>query len=228
MDSSPIVTFVVDKELEIANYLIGLSSYKRNKESGFPQMKNDFVEKLSLLTSYDEIRSEIEKHIEKYYRQKEKLQSLVIDINNEWQKIEKKFIEKLEKVHERPFPYNSIRGVLSCSHRFGYNIENLWFATDMLRNKFIAIDTATHELMHFMFHKYFDSVCIENGLSKNQMWDVKEAFTILLNSEFSGFRFQADQGYSPHAQLREIIQKVWQENHNFSETLVATINFIKK
>ena len=222
-----IVKFVVDKELDIANHFIALNSYKRNREKGFQQYKNDFLEKLSVLTSEDEIRNEIEKYIEIYYKQENKLISLVEDINEEWAKIEKDFIQKLEEVHKFPFPHTEMRGVLSSASRFGYNTHEGWFATDMMKNKFCAIDVATHELMHFMFHRYYDKICEEKELSKNEMWDVKESFTVLLNIEFSDFRLQQDFGYPPHAKLREIIKESWEKDRDFDKVLDRAIEYVK-
>ena len=83
--------------------------------------------------------------------------------------------------------------------------------------------------MHFMFHKYYDKVCEEKGLSPNQMWDVKEAFSVLLNIEFNQFRFQSDGGknHPIHFKLREMIKKSWEKNHDFDKVLDDAINFIK-
>lgn len=222
-----IVTFVVDKNLDITNHFTALNSYKRNKARGFQQFKNDFLEKLLSLDSEDQIRNEIEKYVELYYKQEDKVISLAKDINEEWSKIESGFVQKLEEVHKFQFPHKEIRGVLSSASRFGYNLDENWFATDMMRNKFACIDVATHELMHFMFHKYYDKVCEEKGLSKNEMWDVKESFTVLLNIEFADFRFQPDNGYSPHAKLREVIKESWVQSKDFDVALEEAIRYVE-
>lgn len=223
MKSPQKILFVVDKELDIKNHFIGLNSYKKHNF----QQKNERIEKLLKLDSKKAIRKEIEKFIEQFYKKEDKLDSLVKDVNNEWTKIEKAFFLKLEAVHKFPFPQKSVKGVLSSANRFGYHTGDRWFATDMFRNKFICIDTATHELMHFMFHKYYDKVCKQKGLSKDQMWDVKESFTVLLNIEFNDFRFQFDNGYPPHKELRETIKKSWLKNHDFDIVLSEAIEFVK-
>lgn len=227
MTQSQIVTFVVDKELDKANHLKALNSYKRNKKRGFQQQTNDNLEKLSKIESVEEIQASINRTIEKYYAKEEKLLSLVNDINAEWAKIENEFFIKLEEIHKFPFPFTSVKGVLSSASRFGYDKQGNWFAMDMFRNKFIAIDIAMHELMHFMFHKYYDQVCEERGLTKDQMWDVKEAFTVLLNLEFDNLRFQQDNGYAPHAKLREVIKASWEKNRDFNKALDEAIAFVK-
>ncbi len=228
MKSSQIITFVIDKNLDIANHFIAINAYKGRKERGFKQNKNEHLENLLKLSSQEKVRIEIERSIEQYYKKEEKLVSLAYDINEEWMKIEKNFIHKLETVHKFVFPFTLIKGVLSSASRFGYKIDEGWFATSMFRNKFIVIDTATHELMHFMFHKYYDRVCEEKGLSKNQMWDIKESFTVLLNIEFDDFRFEPDYGYPPHVKLREIIKKSWDKDHDFNKALEEAIKHVKQ
>lgn len=227
--SSQIVIFIVDKDLDIKNHFIALNAYKRNKDRGILQNKEESSENLLKLTSDEEIRTQIEKSIEQYYKQKDKLLSLADDINKEWIKIEKDVIKKLEIVHKFPFPFTSIKGVLSSANRFGYDSNNGWFATNMRQNKYICIDVATHELMHFMFHKYYDQTCKEKGLSQNQMWDIKESFSVLLNIEFNQFRFQSDNGknFPLHLKLREIIKNSWEKNHDFDKTLEEAIEYIK-
>ncbi|MEI6479935.1 MAG: hypothetical protein WCO12_00215 [bacterium] len=226
MKQTQIVQFVVDKDIDIANYYIGINSYKRIKAQGFSQYKNENLEKFSELSEI-EVQAEIEKRIERYYSQEEKLLSLAEDINNEWMKIEEEFIERLEKVHKFPFSEQSIKGVLSSAGRFGYNTQEKWFATDMFRNKYACMDVAMHELMHFMFHKYYDRICEEEGLTKNEMWDVKESFTVLLNLEFGDLSFQPDNGYLQHVKLREVIKESWEKNHDFDIALEEVIEYVK-
>lgn len=227
MTSSQIVVFVVDKERDIANHFIALRSYKRNKERGFQQQKNENLERLSELDSDEKVQIEIEKIMEPYYKKEDKLISLAQDINEEWIKIEKDFIQRLERVHKNSFSSIQVKGVLSSASRFGYKQDEEWFATNMFNNKFLCMDTAMHELMHFMFHRYYDKVCEEKGLSSEQMWDVKESFTALLNLEFGDLRFQADKGYPPHTKLREVIKTSWEKESDFDKTLEAAIMFVK-
>ena len=217
-----IVKFVIDKKLDIINHFIGLNSYKRNIDRGFQQQKNEKYEKLLKLSTVQQ-NEEIENNISRYYKNEIKLNSLADDINNEWINT---FIKKMEDVHKNPFPHKNIRGVLSSGSRFGYKIEEEWFATNMFNNKFMAIDVATHELMHFMFHKYYWNLLKGKGLSENIMWDIKEAFTVLLNLEFDDFRFQPDHGYPPHKNLREVIEKSWNKDHDFNMALESAVKSI--
>ena len=222
--SNQIVTFVINRELDAINYFNSCSYYKRHKESGNVKYLDENIEKLLKLNSKDEVEEEIKRIMDPYYEQKERLVSLADDVNKEWAKIENDFMKKLEIVHKFPFPYKSVKGVLALSSRCGYHaVEGGWFAVNLARNKYICMDTATHELMHFMFHKYYDKICEEKGLSKNQMWDVKESFTVLLNLEFRDFRFQPDNGYLTHNNLREAIASSWSSDHDFNKALDAAV-----
>lgn len=227
--TSQIITFVIDKDLDIKNHFFALNAYKQIKNRGISQAIEQSSENLLTLTSDEKIKVQIEKSIEQYYKQEEKLQSLADDINNEWVKIEKDVIRKLEIIHKFPFPLVSIKAVLSSANKWGYNWDERWFATSMFRNKFLSIDTAIHELMHFMFYKYYESICIGKELSKNQIWNIRESFSVLLNTEFAKFRFQEDGGKnSPtHIKLREIIKKSWENNRDFDKTLNDAIEYIK-
>ncbi len=226
MSKKQIVTFIVDKELDLENHLIALNSYKKSKNRVFIQKEYDLLEKLSKL-SIEEVKIEIQKNVETHYQNPEKLISLAKEINEEWIKIEEKIISKLEEIHKFPFPYSEVRGVLSTASRFGYNLEQGWFATDPSKDKFVCMNVAMHELMHFMFHKYYDDICKKAGLPQTEMWDIKESFTVLLNLEFKEFISKPDHGYPPHQELRAVIEKSWIENRDFDKALAAAIEFVK-
>lgn len=221
-----IVKFVIDKNLDIANHLIGLETYKNKVHSRAQQTNERFDNLLKLPKSKQ--KTAISKDIKKYYTplKNKFLNSVVADINKEWLKIEKDFLTKLEKIHKKSFPYNSVKGVVSSANRFGYNPNQRWFAVSMFRNKFMAIDIATHELMHFMFHKYYWKICSDKELSWKQIWDIKESLTVILNLEFSNIRFEEDYGYPEHKKIRTTIEKSWKKNHNFRKAIESAIKIV--
>lgn len=221
-----VVKFVTDKNLDIQNHLIGLGAYKDKIHS---QGKNEKLDALLKLPRMKQ-KINISKDIAIYYlpAKKKFLNSIVTDINKEWLKIEKNFLIKLEKIHKKPFPYNSVRGIVSSANRCGYSTKNHWFATGMRQNKFVAIDVATHEMMHFMFHKYCWKTCSKKGLSFKQIWDIKEAFTVLLNLECSSMRFEPDLGYPEHKNIRDAIEKSWKKSPDFDKALGSAIKAAKQ
>ncbi len=224
-----VVRFVVNEDLDIENHLINLWTYK-NKNHSFTAKQSERYEKLLKLSPAAQRRF-IAKEIDWRYSpsRKKMLNVLAKDMNVAWAKMEKDFIRRIEKVHDRPFAFSSIRGVLSCGDWFGYNVPARVFAANMFRNTFAGgTDNATHELMHFMFHTYYQKTCEEQGLSGQQIWDIKESLTVLLNLEFDDLRFGKDIGYPGHEELRDVIQKAWLRYHDFEKTLEKAIMFVKK
>ena len=108
-----IITFVINKRLDIKNHLIGIDVYKKNKESGLLRQANTKSEAL-LKMSPAKRKKTIWNNIEHIYKKERQLKSLARDVNQEWLKIEKRFIQKLEKVYKHPFPYKSVRGEMVC------------------------------------------------------------------------------------------------------------------
>jgi hypothetical protein len=58
----------------------------------------------------------------------------------------------------------------------------LYFVKYVLDRK-IECKVFAHELMYLFFHCYFEDYCLEKGLSKQQISDLKESLTIILNVE---------------------------------------------
>jgi hypothetical protein len=224
-----IVRFVVDEELDIENHLIGLWQYKNKFHALAPGQKEKYkkLSKLSLTAQKRFLRNEL---AWRYAPSKKKmLEVLAEDMNVAWAKIENKFIKGIEKIHERPFAFKHIRGVLSSDNRFGYSLKDRWFSVSMFRNTFAGgTDNAMHELMHFMFLTYYLKPCQDRGLSEKQIWDIKESFTTLLNVEFDDLRFNWDAGYPEHKELRAATKEAWLKTRDFDATLEQAILFVKE
>ena len=225
---SPHVEFIINQRLDIENHLIGMCSY-RDKLHSRTKRKNERYEKLLKLSPKERINF-IKKELSSFYsfKNKSKLEEITNDIQKHWNKTEKEFFRRIKEVFGKPFPYNSIRGVLSTGNRFGYNFKNKWFAVDIYSNKFLAVDIAMHELFHFVFHYYFWKECEKYRLNWKQIWNIKEATTVLLNSDFSDLRLKPDNGYLEHKEIRNYILKGWKKNKDFNKVLEKTCKFVKK
>jgi hypothetical protein len=75
-----------------------------------------------------------------------------------------------------------------------------------------------------MSHLWQDSF----ALNDNQMWAIKEAFTILLNLEASNLRFELDKGYPAHKKIRLKIKNDWIKHKNFEKVLDNVCSYVKK
>jgi hypothetical protein len=222
-----IVTFVTDKNLDIVTHLALLEVHKNKLHSGTrnPDAELDALLKLSSAKRKGFLAKEL---AWRYSPDKGKfLQPLADDMNQAWAKIEKEFIRRIEAMYRKPFVFRGVRGVLSSAKRFGYDTEKKWFAVGMFSNKYIALDTAMHELMHFMFLKYYKNFCLKRGLTKKQIWTINESFTVLLNLECNDLRFNTDFGYAEHKTLRDIIRNVWHETRDFDNALRVAMDAVK-
>jgi hypothetical protein len=223
-----VVFFGIDKKIDFKNHLIGIRTYKQ-----LPPSSPDFnyLKKLDESDENKKYSVFLEKTKWFYEPKNKKFRSLLIKQTQEaWNLVEKKYINKLEKIHNRKFPYKKIYGVLSTANRFGYNCFELkkWFACNC-NSPVRCSDTATHELMHFMFHYYFFDEFKKNfSLSDNQIWAVKESITAILNIEFSDLRFGFDNGHNGHEKLREKIVKDWKKYKNFEKVLGEVCGYVRK
>ena len=63
-----------------------------------------------------------------------------------------------------------------------------------------------HEMMHIFFHKQWWQFCKDQGVEDKNIWDIKEAVTVLLNLWFKYQIVDIDMGYPEHAQFRKNIK----------------------
>ena len=89
--------------------------------------------------------------------------------------------------------------------------------------------TAAHECMHFVVHKYYWKQMRDAGLSDQQVHDIKESLTVLLNPVFEARWGGTENGYPNHQNLRKDIKKIATTTKNFDEIIERTTKlFLKK
>jgi hypothetical protein len=69
--------------------------------------------------------------------------------------------------------------------------------------------------MHFLFHIHYWETCKKAGLSENQIHDIKESFTVLLNPILKRRGLPLDFGYPNHQEFRVSLEKLWNKGENF-------------
>lgn len=144
----------------------------------------------------------------------------ILEIQNDLEFLmNKKFPEKIE-----------INVLITTFQRCPYNIKDNFFylryqAAEEDFKK--SITTIYHELMHFLFHWHYWQKCRNAGLKENKIDDIKEAFTILLNSILEKRNLPIDKGYKIHQDLRGKIMGFWKQKNDFEFVLEKVIeNFI--
>ncbi len=82
--------------------------------------------------------------------------------------------------------------------------------------------------MHIIFHKAWWKTCQKQGLPEKNIWDVKEAMTVLLNLWFKDVLIDLDWGYEEHAELRHLIVQWFLDSREFQTTLLKACEYIKQ
>ncbi len=147
-----------------------------------------------------------------------------------WKKRELRVIVRLEEIHKRKFPVKYINFYYTSFKRcsYGHLKNKFWMHIhEYNKDKDLLCGVITHELMHLFFEKYYWNYCRKKGLNKEQTADIKEAFSVLINSDFRDlFKFN-DRGYKNHKKLRNYIAKEWKKSKNFEKVLDSAIKFVK-
>ncbi len=226
------IIFKTNKKIDFQNHLIQM---KWRDKTGFKYNEKDIEYFRSLENSKDtkEQWNRFEEYSKYFYSKenKENVHEIIDFYQDSWNKVEDVYISKMEEIHKNYFFYNVVLGVLSTSPGgWGFNLkgDNPWFACPNKKNeRFLKV--AMHEIMHGFFIKYFREKCKKNfGLSNNQLWDVQESLTVLLNIELSDILPQEDLGYPQHQELREEIKKIWLKTKDIDETLNHICKNIRK
>jgi hypothetical protein len=148
-----------------------------------------------------------------------------------WDENETEIYSRLSKITKKPIWPPIIHCYYTtfprCPYGFKKNEGWLYINKKFAKNKKEYAGTVLHELMHFQFHKYFWGYCKKHGLSDAQINHLKEAFTFLINEEFSDI-VSRDNGYRIHKMLRKDLSKIWKKSNNFRITLDGGILLMKR
>jgi len=135
--------------------------------------------------------------------------------------------EDLERLMDCKFPDNiEINVFITTFNRAPYNTKDNSFylryrgdENDIGK----SITNIYHELMHFLFHWNYWEECQSAGLKENQIHDIKESFTVFLNSILIKRNLPIDKGYKIHQDLRKKIAELQKGNENFRHILEKII-----
>jgi hypothetical protein len=92
-------------------------------------------------------------------------------------------IKRLEKAYKKPFPFDEITVYLTTCFGCPYYYEQRYFFIGRNYNFFGILNTARHELNHFMFHYYFEDYVKEKLVSRENIHFLKEALAILTSNK---------------------------------------------
>ncbi|MFA5993399.1 MAG: hypothetical protein WC823_00400 [Parcubacteria group bacterium] len=150
-------------------------------------------------------------------------------LEESWGLVEEKYFEILADIMQKPIFQEGFDCYFTTGLMCPYDEKEGWFMVSMWHSVPFSITTICHEIMHLQFLYYYRDYLEKNGLADEQIEDLKEALTFLLNEpEFGGIILSQDNGYPEHAELREALRDVWSKNKDFQNLLAEAVIIIKK
>ena len=220
----PHVIYKYDTEKDIDNIEIGLNTIRNGR---IPDGEMNLLIKQY---SKNPSREDIKKYLITRWDSKDPIKIVAIkQLQEYWDSIEEVYFNHLADRMQLESFYNvkELVGYLSTRYGSGYNYNDNWFAVSVHKGTLGNTLTAMHEIMHIFFYKRWWQFCKEQGLEDKNIWDVKEAVTVLLNLWFKYQVIDIDLGYQEHTNLRKNIKKWFLETRDFKATLLKACDYIK-
>ncbi len=228
---TPTVQFHLDKQADIENWYSSINSisYGMNWSNIIPiEIYEDIQWKSEILQ-----KEIIEKHINTIYS-KHNLKDIILSYNQRRENNNKKLREKMEIFIGKSFPIDIINVYITTINRCPYNSKKRSCMYCPFRewkprlNPTNTINTILHETLHMMVHYYYEDYIKSKWLSNNEFHDLKEAQTIILNTEYKDILPRPDTGYNSHQSLRKKLETYRINNKNFDQFIDYWISLIKE
>lgn len=185
------------------------------------------IEKFSFLRAQKIVEDYIEQDSKKEYKNKV-MYSEMQALKKSWGMAEKKYFEILSRITQKPIFTDEFNCYFTTGLVCPYNEKEGWFMVSMWHGTPFSITTICHEIMHLQFLYYYKSYLKKKGLKNNQIEDLKESLTFLLNEpEFDNIILSQDNGYPKHNKLREKLKSIWSKNKDFQKLIDKSISIIK-
>jgi hypothetical protein len=135
-----------------------------------------------------------------------------------WRSVEGKYFAKLARLTGKPIYCAEFKCYFTTGLMCPYNEKENWFMVSMWHSIPASITTICHEIMHLQFLHHYRDYLKKKGLKNDQIEDLKESLTFLLNDpEFDQIILCNDNGYPDHFKLRKKLKNIWEKNRNFQE-----------
>ena len=170
----------------------------------------------------------IQKHPKKVYKEKI-IYSEMKSLEKLWRIVEKEYFRTLSNITQKPIFTDEFGCFFTTDFMCPYNDKKNWFMVSMWHSIPFSITTICHEVMHLQFLFHYRKYLVKKGLQEEQIQELKEALTFLLNEkEFNGMILCSDNGYPEHQKLRKKLQKIWTKDKDFGKFLNRAIEETKK
>lgn len=158
-------------------------------------------------------------HNQRQSLREEFIQLKIKSLQKLWHNKGKKLIDRLEKIFG-PFQNETVNAYITTLYICDYSYQERYFYLSLYHSLSLNFTVIAHELAHFLFYQNFHKSCQKLGLNENQLQDLKESTTVLLNTkEFNNILLIEDQGYEPHQKLRQLIFTNWNKERDFKKII---------
>src|SRR3989344_2178128 len=157
------------------------------------------------------------------------IKSEINSLEKSWGTIEKKYFKILADIMQKSIFSENFGCFLTTGFMCPYNQKENWFMVSLWHSLPFSITTICHEIMHFQFLHDYKDYLKKKGLKNNQIEDLKESLTFLLNEpEFEEIILSEDTGYPEHIELRKKLKNIWSKDKNFQNLIDRAVLIIKK
>jgi len=200
----------------------------RDQIAQIPDELLEKIEKVSFSSAQKIVENYIAKDSKKEY--KDNIMNLEMQaLEKSWRTVEKKYFKILSVITKQPIFTEKFSCYFTTGLMCPYNEKEDWLMVSMWHSTPFSITTICHEIMHLQFLKYYKKYLKKKGLKNDQIEDLKEALTFLLNeTEFEDIILSQDNGYPEHQKLRKKLKNIWSKNKNFQNLIDEAICSIKK
>jgi hypothetical protein len=166
----------------------------------------------------------IKENLESFYKKnKSYFDDQLKFVESEWQKRGDEYQKRLEKYFNVKIDFDATC-YLTTLGIAPYNVDQKYFYSIMTWSPARQITSIAHEYMHLVFRSNFDKYLTEKGMTQQDILEINEALTVLINFEFFDLFIVPDQNNKPTAQdLRVKTMELWEEQKPFKEILEAVI-----
>ena len=167
----------------------------------------------------------IKKYVQDNFNlRKEEIDKNVKKIKKEWQNIEKKYFDLVNKIFKNhPWSKGKYIGYASVFDMYPRNIKEKTFFFPALRQSKFPIMVTGHELLHFIFFDYLAKKYNYKGTKKHgkkaeYVWQISEVFNSVIENWSPYYKILKFDGAKkkPYTGVKyfEKMRKLWQENQD--------------
>lgn len=200
------------------NFIRNFNSYKHGRDNIQGNLLKNLEPPLREILEHAETDEEalekINTYLEKAYRDgPDLIEGGISKLRSSWESVGHNIIYNLEFLYQKPFPFESVTVFLTTNNIFPHNYNKRYF---YITHKGVStqLSIIKHELNHFMFYYYYDS--LKDRLEDEKYELLKESLTLFSNPD--------KEGKPNEKELRDLFRsRLWE---NLDEAINAGAQFL--